>query len=271
MSQAGGPVEILRRLDKSNCLACGMPTCMAFAVAVSHGRKRLADCPKLDVGAAAPSPPPVARQIPWEEELLGSMEPLRRRLASIDLAAAAPRLGGTFAAGTLTIPCLGKAFGVGADGAIRTDIHVHGWIAIPVFDYIVRNAGIPPAGRWVSFRDLRDGTARYPLFAQRGEKPCQRLADEDADLFETLLDLFGKPEEDRDTATFSHLLHPLPNVPMRIRYWKPEEGMGSDLRLLFDATATDNLGIESIHLLGTGLVTMLEKIAVRHGLAPAPR
>jgi hypothetical protein len=58
---------------------------------------------------------------------------------------------------------------------------------------------------------------------------------------------------------------------MLIRYWKPEEGMGSDLRLLFDATATDNLGIESVHLLGTGLVMMFEKIAVRHGLEPVSR
>jgi hypothetical protein len=54
-------------------------------------------------------------------------------------------------------------------------------------------------------------------------------------------------------------------VPLLICYWKPEEGLASELNLFFDATAEENLNIDSIFALGTGLMMMFEKIALRHG------
>jgi hypothetical protein len=52
---------------------------------------------------------------------------------------------------------------------------------------------------------------------------------------------------------------------MLICYWKPDDGLESDLNLFFDATAEKNLNIESLFTLGTGLVIMFEKLALRHG------
>ncbi|MBW2172383.1 MAG: DUF3786 domain-containing protein, partial [Deltaproteobacteria bacterium] len=60
-------------------------------------------------------------------------------------------------------------------------------------------------------------------------------------------------------------LHPLPKVPILICYWKPDDGLESELNIFFDSTAEQNLNIESIFTLSTGLVRMLEKIALRHG------
>jgi hypothetical protein len=60
-------------------------------------------------------------------------------------------------------------------------------------------------------------------------------------------------------------LHPLPKVPLLICYWKPEEDLASDLNIFFDSKAEENLNIESIYMLGTGLVIMFEKLALRHG------
>ena len=42
------PLDLYKILDKSNCRQCRLPSCMAFAVAVIQGSKRLADCPSLD-------------------------------------------------------------------------------------------------------------------------------------------------------------------------------------------------------------------------------
>lgn len=266
MSRTSSPIQILKLLDKSNCKKCGRPTCMAFAVAVSSGQKRLDECPKLDSGIVERLAETVARETPQEEDPFASIEPLKRRLASIDLSASAPRLGATFSNGKLTIKCLGKDFGVDVDGNITSEIHVHGWLAIPVLDYFVDGAGVPESGNWVLFRNLRGGTARYPLFAQMCEKPCKRLADDDMDLFEDILGLFGTPVEKSHSSNLSFVLHPLPTVPILIRYWEPEDGMESNLNFFFDSTATENLSIESVYLLGTGLVRMFDKIALRHGL-----
>jgi len=57
----------------------------------------------------------------------------------------------------------------------------------------------------------------------------------------------------------------LPPRFLRDKSTKPEDGFESDLNIFFDATATENLSIESIFALGTGLARMFEKIAFRHG------
>jgi hypothetical protein len=244
---------------------------MAFAVAVSNGQKQLDECPKLDNGIAGQFSEPVATQTPQVEDPFASIEPLQERIATIDLSASAQKLGATFSDGRLTLKCLGKDFRIDTNGNITTAIHVHGWIAIPALDYVVNGAGTPPSGNWVSFRDLKAGVASYPLFAQMCEKPCKRLADDDTELFQDIVGLFGRPVENGYSSHLSFVLYPLPKVPILIRYWEPEDGVDSNLNFFFDSTATENLNIESVYLLGTGLVMMFEKIALRHGLAQAPR
>jgi ArsR family metal-binding transcriptional regulator len=41
-------LEILKLLPRTNCRACGVPTCMVFAVAVSQGGQSPGGCPGLD-------------------------------------------------------------------------------------------------------------------------------------------------------------------------------------------------------------------------------
>ncbi len=45
-------LEIYKHLKKTNCRECGVPTCMAFALALVNGEKTFSDCPYLD-GAIA--------------------------------------------------------------------------------------------------------------------------------------------------------------------------------------------------------------------------
>ena len=87
------------------------------------------------------------------------------------------------------------------------------------------------------------------------------------DFFEDMIHLFnGRQVEKHYDADISLVLHPLPKVPVLICYWKPEDGLESSLNIFFDAIAEENLNIESIYILGTGLVIMFEKLAARHGI-----
>ena len=268
MAETATPMGIWKLLDGSNCRECGKPTCMAFAVAVSNGQISLNDCPKLDAEALTCYADRAARPAPLQQEIDGSIEPLMRKLASIDLVATASRLGATFSDGRLTLKCLGKDFSVDPLGNITTDLHVHGWIMLPVLNHIIDGAGIPVSGNWVPFGELENAKPRYPLFKQQCERPCRRLADADTGLFEDIVSLFGGAADDDLSAHISVVLNPLPRLPILIRYWKPEDGLESVLSFLFDATAVENLNIESIHVLGTGLVLMFERIALTHGLKP---
>jgi hypothetical protein len=92
------------------------------------------------------------------------------------------------------------------------------------------------------------------------------VADTYTDLFEDLVHLFGgRRVGGHFNADISVVLHPLPKVPLLLCYWRPEEGIESDLQLFFDDTAEANLNIEALFTMGTGLTLMLEKISLRHG------
>ena len=67
----------------------------------------------------------------------------------------------------------------------------------------------------------------------------------------------GRQVENHYASDISLVLHPLPKVPILICYWKPENGLESDLNIFFDSTAEQNLNIESIFTLGTGLVHVM--------------
>ena len=46
------PVEVLRSLPRTNCGACGQPTCLALAVRIARGLSSLDECPELRAGGA---------------------------------------------------------------------------------------------------------------------------------------------------------------------------------------------------------------------------
>jgi hypothetical protein len=266
MDQFKNPMEIFKLLDKSNCRKCNKPTCLAFAVAVFQGQKRLDECPQLNREIIERHGGMAVNQISLEQMQYESIEHLKRKIVKIDLQSAAQRLDAQFSNEKLTIKCLGKDFSVDTDGNISTDIHVHSWIAVPVLTYILEGAGTPVSGKWVPFRELEGGKKWYRLFEQRCEKPLKKVADTYTDLFEDMIHLFnGRQVENHYASDISLVLHPLPKVPLLICYWKPEDDLASDLHIFFDSKAEDNLPIESIYTLGAGLVIMFEKIALRHG------
>jgi len=266
MPELNNAMDIFKLLDKSNCKKCNKPTCLAFAAAVFQGRTQLDECPKLPREIIERYSGKVTGQVSMDEEMARLVEGLKKKLAETDLAEAARRLDADFSNGRLTIKILGKNFSIDTSGAITTDIHVNPWVMLPVFSYITEGKGVPASGKWVPFRELEGGKSWYRLFGQRCEKPLKRVADTYTDLFEDMIHLFnGKKVQNHYESDISLVLHPLPKVPVLICYWKPADGLESDLHIFFDAAAEKNLHIESIYRLGAGLVVMFEKLALRHG------
>ena len=261
-------MEVFRLLDKSNCRQCDEPTCLAFAAAVFKGRKQLDECPRLDKDIIERFGVKSNKPENTDREMDETIEQLKRKITTMDFSSSlAEKLGARFSGDKLTLKILGKDFSVDSKGNLSSDIHMHLWVTIPVLSYIINGAGIiPVSGNWVPFRELKSGKTWYRLFEQRCEKPLKKVADNYTDLFEDMIRIFnGRQVENHYESDISLVLHPLPKVPMLICYWRPEDALESNLNLFFDSTAEENLGIESIFALGTGLVRMFEKIALRHG------
>ena len=109
------------------------------------------------------------------------------------------------------------------------------------------------------------GSATCLAFAAAVFKGQKRL-NECPHLGRRIIIFNGRQVENHYESDISLVLHPLPLVPILICYWNPEDELESDLHIFFDETAEKNLPIESIYSLCAGLVTMFEKIFLKHGL-----
>jgi hypothetical protein len=192
---------------------------------------------------------------------------LRNEIKACNLELAAKRVGGVFSNDKLTIKIFGKPFSIAPNGTMSSDIHINPFIAAPVLEYVLHCKGIPLTNKWIPFRELQGGQEMNGLFVQRSEKPLKKIADVYPNLFEDLMILFnGKKIENDYESDISLVLYPLPKLPIRISYWKPEDGMSSDLRMFFDSSADMNAGLDIIYRLSAGIVRMFEKISMKHGV-----
>lgn len=266
MSDFNNSMDLFKILPKTNCKECGASTCLAFSVLVFKGEKTAEACPyipKALLETAGDSIKEKAAPVPGPAE---GLQLLKEKLAKTDLEAAAKRTGGTFSDGRLTLKILGKDFSVDTNGNFYSDLHVNLWLVAPFISYILTCKNTDLSGQWVPFRELKGGKERYLFFQHKCEAAMKKVADTYTDLFADMMDLFsGKKVENHYESDISLVIYPLPAFPMLVCYWEPEDGIDSDLNLFFDAKAEEKMEIESIHTLGTGLVTMFEKIARRHG------
>lgn len=270
MARMNNLMELFQLLDKSNCRKCNEKTCMAFAAAVFQGRKDITECPKLtpEIIARFSDADVTNPHKTTEENRDEYLETLKQDVTGLDLEAAAKRAGGQVKGDRLTLKILGKDFSVDRQGNLFADIHINPWVAMPFLSYILHGEGVSPSGNWVSFRELKDGGERYPLFQKRCEAAMKHIADTYTDLFDDLVHIFsGRKVAEQFAADISVVLDPLPKIPIMICYWRPEDGLASTLNVFFDDTADRNLDIGSLFSLGAGLTTMFEKLALRHGFA----
>lgn len=265
MSKLRTPLEVYKLLPKSNCGQCMVSTCIAFAAAVIKREKRLAACPHLDKNTVVSLEGTIEKQGNLESIQEESLKELKQNVLEADLPQRAERLGGRMNRETLIIQCLGKDFEVDARGSIASHCHTHAWFSITLLDYLLKGRGEDVTGRWVPFRELKNGGTWSRLFTRRCEQPLKQIADSHSELFEDLITMFsGQSSFNNFSSDISVVLYPLPKVPILICYWKQEDGMESKLHVFFDDTAEKNLPLQSLFTLGAGIVRMLEKIMVKH-------
>ena len=265
MGKPKNAMEIFNLLNKSNCKLCGEKTCLAFAGAVHTGKRKITECPYVESSTIALFGEEKRVLVPGieDDEYIGA---LREKVQQLDYKKAAERIGAQYNEGLLSVNIMGKPFAIDSKAHFRTDLHIISWLVTPVLEYVCNSKGKPPSGSWISFREIPGGQEKYGLFKKRGESVLKSLADKFPDFFDDIIHMFdGKSVAQQFESDISVVLHPLPLVPIMICYWKPEDGMESSLNLFFDETVHENLGVESAYFLATGLIQMIEKMALHHG------
>jgi hypothetical protein len=262
-------LEVLKKLPRTNCGDCGLPTCMAFATQVIKEGEDLDKCPHLTVAETDMSQAVRAQQAAGvgrrRESLAISLEVLQEKVAPLDFAALAAGLGGTYGeeAGRpyLSLAYFGHCLLVFKDelryppGALADP-----WDAILLYNYIASAGQQPVAGQWIAYNSLPNSVSKAKTLARLEQKLADHFAGKVPELKERAARLGGEVVavggEDADIQV---AFMPLPRVPILLLFWDAEadEGFAPQARLLFDASVTTYLDLEAMLFLVEHLMERL--------------
>jgi len=248
------PIEIYKRLPKTNCRKCPPGTCMGLAVGIVRGDLRAEDCPELSPEDQAVVQGLVPRPSDWRVDLVNS---LLEDLKAVDLASRQEPLGLLHASDRdCSLIYMGRQIGVdGTQVGPALDL----WDQILVLRYLLGRGGVKPSGIWKAFRDLRDGSVKAEGFRKECERPlAQAFEHLGPETLQKRLQTLGGTPAFGQVAPLALEIRPLPRVPLLLLVWPGDTDFGADAKILLDETATSFLDVESLIFLGEQLVTYLE-------------
>ena len=265
MSHISNPLDLYTWLEKSNCGRCLLPTCMAFAVAVLQGRKKLEHCPQLDQETRSNLADRLRRPKNLADDQAAAIASLQKEVSCLHFEETAARTQATLKDGMLAVNCLGKDFLIDGSGALRSDCHVNNWVHFPLLHYLLFCKGYPLGNDWQRFGDLQGAAQWSAYFSHRCETALQQLVDAHYPLMLEIFAVFGTPYEAAAGSPDSSFQLPLlPTVPLLINYWQEEDGFESQLNILFDCSAEHNMTAHGLTVMTRGVIEMFRQFIIRH-------
>jgi hypothetical protein len=242
------PLEAYKKLPRTNCGKCSAGTCMSFAVQVLRGMISSSECPELDKESKKEIDAMLSNAGDWKEKRI---EALFRDISKIDFSIIAKGIGATVEKDKLKVLYMGKKVSVSHS---NFDQKLNIWDMLLVLMYIKQAGKHSLSGKWVAFRDLKDGIIRSESFHGACEVSLARMYEKNKEYFINKLNAIGAVTVSGFSSEHSYVIHPLPKVPLLILLWTGDEEFGAECKVLLDATATDFLDVEALLYLGMELV-----------------
>ena len=256
------PLEIVQRTPKTNCGACGYPSCLAFAAAVSRAGAEVGLCPYINLlGFEAKISGPVkdmedlAGQVA-EEHDLALVKHLQEKVGPLDFGAIASGLGARWNKENpdiLYLRYLGQNVILGKTKVlVNNDTVADPRDQILLYNYVHSCGGRKPDNTWIGMESLPNSISKVKTLSAYCEKKiAKHLSGEPA---HKLMDLAGQldgyegPADLGSSATSSLVVPVLPMVPQYLLFWEeePEEGFEPRAKVLFDHHVLDFLDLESL-------------------------
>ncbi len=249
------PLEIYKKLPGINCGVCSAKTCMAFAMKMSKNEVSLSECTKITEQGKKELEAMLSKAdlSDWKDKFL---KELLNDMSKKDLHSVAEGIGAITEGGILKINYMGEEITVKNSGL---DDELGIWDKLLILMYI-RNAGKAAlSGKWVAFRDLKDGSIKSVGFKGSCETPLAKIFDADQEgVIRRLLDI-GAEKVGGFATEHSYKIYPLPKIPFMLLLWPKEEDFEADCNLLLDSTAAEFLDVEALLFLGQALVSRLKR------------
>jgi hypothetical protein len=246
------PLTVYKKLPRKNCGKCSAGTCMAFAVQFLRRMIPLTECNELDDASRKGIDALLSDTGDWKERRL---KELFDEIRLMDMSGRAEDLGAQFKDGFLTLRYLGKDIHLD-NNAFHEGLDI--WDKLLLLMYVKQSGRGPLGGKWVAFRDLKDGMIRSGAFHDECEIPIARMMESDSISLLHKLDSMGADRVDGFSTESAYALNVLPRIPFLILLWPGEEDFAADCKMLLDSASTAFLDIEALLYLGIALVRALQ-------------
>jgi hypothetical protein len=231
------PLEVYKKLPRKNCGKCSAGTCMAFAVQFLRRFVPSSECTELDEQGRQEIDAMITDAGDWKERRL---QGLFNEISGANFSDVAGGIGASAENDSLKIRYMGKDVVV-TPSAFREELTVEDKLLVLMY---IKNAGRSPlSGKWVAFRDLKDGLIRADSF----HEACELS-------FLQKLYALGARDVPGFSAKHSIVVHPLPKIPFLVLLWPGDEEFAADCKVLFDSTVTEFIDVEALLYLGIALV-----------------
>ena len=262
-----GPIELYKKLPKTNCGDCGQPSCLAFATQVVGFGQELEDCVHLDKATLAEVAKTIEDQrdkgiFVKQDNHKITREHLREKIENHDFEAIAPGLGLRYTTengiDALEIPYFERTVTMSREGIVAGETeHFDPWDEVLLYNYIYFSGSKPLSGEWVGLESFPNSLPKRVAL----EEGCHRRIHQyftgaRPELESACRRLGGIPVLNGHNGDLAFKFAPLPRMPLLLLFWDEdqEEGFEAQAKILFDATALDYLDLE-------GLTFVAEKLA----------
>jgi len=258
------PLAVVARTPKNNCRECGYPTCLAFGVAVSATGIDPRCCPHINLVGLEVQGAGVDLVDGARQRDLALVEHLKGKIAGVDFAALAPRLGASWNEATpevMRLSYLGQEVLL-SKGAISIDNRVpeDPRDQILIYNYVHSGGGPLPEGAWLGLESLPNSIAKVRTLATYCEAPLARLfSEQPPERIIAVAALAGGTLIGNPGATLTFIFPVLPRLPQQVIFWEEDadDGFPARVKILFDQRVLDFLDLESLVFSGERLAERL--------------
>ena len=252
---------IYKKLPKTNCGKCGMPTCMAFAVKVKNAQLKIWDCPyinKEDIEILSQKP-----NVTLDDNYERVSSELEVEAKHTNFKEAALATGCHYAAGNgseiIGLKMLNKPYEMREEGLFENGTYCHdSWSKIIIYDYIRRKGDKPLTGEWVTLGYFPNTASHVKAFQRSAEEKVAAAFNGDTDKLKAHSKALGGIETSgKMKADFVCSFNLLPRIPLYLCFWEADEEFQASCKLFLDSSAEACIDIEYLAYLVERFVELL--------------
>lgn len=256
-------IEIYKKLPKTNCGKCGVPTCIAFAVRVKNAQLRLWDCPYIK---KEDKELPIEKSITTLEDNYERVSnELEAEAKRVDFREAAAAIGAHFemknGCEIIRLKMMNTPYEMRKEGLFQDDVYCHdSWSKIIIYDYIRRKGNKPLTGNWVTLGHFPNTASHVKAFQRSAEEKVALAFNQDTGKLKARCkELDGSEDigQGKTRADYRYHFDLLPRIPLYLCFWTADEEFHASCKLFLDRSAEAYIDIEYLAYLVERFIELL--------------